>query len=90
MSRFHLCYEEKEKGTGYFSGAFNERPRLLSVDSNHNAAAKIDGTTPLYKGSGLRAFEGNMVGTEGTDGQIGARKGIRGAIREIAERNAQT
>jgi hypothetical protein len=29
----------KEKGTGYFSDAFNGRPRLLSVDSNPNAAA---------------------------------------------------
>lgn len=31
----------QEKGTGYFSDTFNGRPRLLSVDSNPNAAAII-------------------------------------------------
>jgi len=30
-----------EKGTGYFSDTFNGRPRLLSVDSNPNAAAIV-------------------------------------------------
>jgi hypothetical protein len=32
---------EEEKGTGYFSDVFNGRPRLLSVDSNPNAAAIV-------------------------------------------------
>src|ERR1043165_6247955 len=31
----------KEKVTGYFSDTFNGRPRLLSVDSNPNAAAIV-------------------------------------------------
>ena len=33
--------KEQEKGTGYFSDTFNGRPRLLSVNSNPNAAAIV-------------------------------------------------